>query len=141
MKRALYGASTTPCSLAAEARRNGCLGEPWLVSKWGYRTAVARVLVVGLLAGALFVTTPEGVQPAGASVSGPIMGIGAVCDGSGQMSGFWAWGMPIQSPPVTQADGALLYRVPGAIDGKDGFFEIAINPNAGAIFHRTFVGG
>jgi len=97
MKRVLYAASTTLSSLAAQARRKGCPGEERLVSKWGHRSAVARVLVVGLLAGALFVTTPEGVQPAGASVSGPIMGIGAVCDGSGQMSGFWAWGMPIQS--------------------------------------------
>ena len=47
----------------------------------------------------------------------------------------------LRSTPVTQADGSLLYRVPGAINGKDGFFEIAVNPSSGTIFHRTFVGG
>lgn len=47
----------------------------------------------------------------------------------------------LKSTPVTQADGSLLYRVPGSINGKDGFFEIAVNPNTQTIFHRTFVGG
>lgn len=47
----------------------------------------------------------------------------------------------LRSTPVTQADGALLYRVPGSINGKDGFFEIALNPNIQTIFHRIFVGG
>lgn len=47
----------------------------------------------------------------------------------------------LKSPPVTQADGSLLYRVPGSINGKDGFFEIAVNPATETIFHRTFVGG
>lgn len=47
----------------------------------------------------------------------------------------------LRSTPVRQADGSLLYRVPGSINGKDGFFEIALNPDTGTIFHRTFVGG
>jgi hypothetical protein len=47
----------------------------------------------------------------------------------------------LRSTPVTQADGSLLYRVPGSINGKDGFFEIAVNPTTETIFHRTFVGG
>ncbi|MSW77049.1 MAG: hypothetical protein F2828_05265 [Actinobacteria bacterium] len=47
----------------------------------------------------------------------------------------------LQSTPVTQADGSLLYRVAGSITGKDGVFEIAVNWVRGAIFHRTFRGG
>ena len=47
----------------------------------------------------------------------------------------------LRGSPVRQADGSLLYRVPGSINGKDGFFEIALNPGTGTIFHRTFVGG
>ncbi len=47
----------------------------------------------------------------------------------------------LRSTPVRQADGSLLYRTPGSINGKDGFFEIALNPDTGTIFHRTFVGG
>jgi hypothetical protein len=40
--------------------------------------------------------------------------------------------------PVTQADGSLLYRKPGSIKGKDGVYEIAVNPQTGTIFHRTW---
>jgi hypothetical protein len=47
----------------------------------------------------------------------------------------------LRTTPVSQADGSLLYRMPGSINGKDGFFEIALNPDTGTIFHRTFVGG
>jgi hypothetical protein len=47
----------------------------------------------------------------------------------------------LKSTPVAQADGSLLYRVPGSINSKDGFFEIAVNPSTETIFHRTFVGG
>jgi len=47
----------------------------------------------------------------------------------------------LKSTPVTQADGSLLYRIPGSINSKDGFFEIAVNPSTQTIFHRTFVGG
>ncbi|MCP4305640.1 MAG: hypothetical protein GY788_12320 [bacterium] len=47
----------------------------------------------------------------------------------------------LRSTPVTQADGSLLYRVPGSINTKDGLFEIALNPDTQTIFHRTFVGG
>ncbi|HVE95052.1 MAG TPA: DNRLRE domain-containing protein [Acidimicrobiales bacterium] len=47
----------------------------------------------------------------------------------------------LRSAPVGQADGSLLYRVPGSINGKDGFFELAVNPDTGTIFHRTFIGG
>lgn len=47
----------------------------------------------------------------------------------------------LQSNPIRQADGSLLYRTPGSINSKGGFFEIAVNPETGTIFHRTFVGG
>ncbi|MGH9189654.1 MAG: hypothetical protein ACRD0Q_06435 [Acidimicrobiales bacterium] len=47
----------------------------------------------------------------------------------------------LRSTPVRQADGSLLYRTSGGINGKDGFFEIAVNSDTGTIFHRTFVGG
>ncbi|MEJ7764831.1 MAG: RHS repeat-associated core domain-containing protein, partial [Acidimicrobiales bacterium] len=47
----------------------------------------------------------------------------------------------LRSTPVRQADGSLLYRSPGSINGKDGFFEMAVNTDTGTIFHRTFVGG
>jgi len=46
----------------------------------------------------------------------------------------------LRMTPVRQADGSLLYRAPGSLNGKDGFFEIARNPDTGTIFHRTFVG-
>ena len=46
----------------------------------------------------------------------------------------------LKQKPITQADGSLLYRKPGTLNGKDGFFEIALNPETKTIFHRTFVG-
>ena len=42
--------------------------------------------------------------------------------------------------PIIQADGSLLFRKAGTLNGKSGFFEIALNPNTKTIFHRTFVG-
>ena len=42
--------------------------------------------------------------------------------------------------PITQADGSLLYRHAGHLNGKSGFYEIGLNPQTKTIFHRTFVG-
>ena len=42
--------------------------------------------------------------------------------------------------PVVQSDGSYLFRKAGSLNGKDGFFEIGLNPKTKTIFHRTFVG-
>ncbi|GAB3769477.1 DUF6531 domain-containing protein [Microlunatus parietis] len=44
----------------------------------------------------------------------------------------------LSATPITQADNSLLYRQPGSINGSDGVFEIAVNPETELIFHRTF---
>ncbi|MFK0004325.1 RHS repeat-associated core domain-containing protein [Paenarthrobacter sp. NPDC090522] len=44
----------------------------------------------------------------------------------------------LRSNPMTQADGSYLYRIPGEINGKAGVYEIALNPDSGIIFHRTW---
>ncbi len=46
----------------------------------------------------------------------------------------------LKTKPIIQKDGSLLYRSPGTLNGKNGIFEICINPNSNTIFHRTFVG-
>ena len=43
--------------------------------------------------------------------------------------------------PIKQADSSLLFRNQGTLNGKNGFFEIALNPDTNTIFHRTFVRG
>lgn len=44
----------------------------------------------------------------------------------------------LRQKPTTQADGSLLYRKVGEINGKSGTFEIAVNPDTGVIFHRSW---
>jgi hypothetical protein len=44
----------------------------------------------------------------------------------------------LESTPTVQDDGSLLYRVPGAMNGKDGVYEIGLNPNTNTVFHRFF---
>ncbi len=46
----------------------------------------------------------------------------------------------LKSRPMTQNDGSLLFRHSGSLNGKEGFFEIALNKETGTIFHRTFIG-
>lgn len=46
----------------------------------------------------------------------------------------------LRTTPVRQPNGSLLYRKPGTLNGKDGFYEIGVNPETQTIFHRTFVG-
>lgn len=46
----------------------------------------------------------------------------------------------LKQGPIKQADGSFLYRLEGSLNGKNGFFEIAVNPETRTIFHRTFVG-
>ncbi|MGL5720598.1 MAG: DUF637 domain-containing protein, partial [Alphaproteobacteria bacterium] len=41
--------------------------------------------------------------------------------------------------PIIQKDGSLLYRAPGVLGNKKGYFEMAINPRTETIFHRVFV--
>ena len=42
------------------------------------------------------------------------------------------------STPVLRKDGSLQYNHKGSMSGKDGVFEITINPETGIIFHRNF---
>lgn len=44
----------------------------------------------------------------------------------------------LREKPITQADGSLLYRKPGDVSGRSGVYEIALNPDTGIIFHRTW---
>ena len=44
----------------------------------------------------------------------------------------------LSASPRTQADNSLLYRQPGSLNGSEGVFEIALNPETEQIFHRTF---
>ncbi|EOM75829.1 RHS repeat protein [Rhodococcus rhodnii] len=44
----------------------------------------------------------------------------------------------LQSHPIPQADGSLMYRADGFLDGKPGSYEIALNPDRNLIFHRTW---
>ncbi|MGH2917078.1 MAG: hypothetical protein ACRDLS_00545 [Solirubrobacteraceae bacterium] len=44
----------------------------------------------------------------------------------------------LKQAPIKQADGSLLYRKSGSINGKDGVYEIAVNPDTGTIFRRTW---
>jgi hypothetical protein len=44
----------------------------------------------------------------------------------------------LKEAPIKQADGSLLYRKRGSINGKSGVYEIAVNPETGTIFHRTW---
>jgi len=46
----------------------------------------------------------------------------------------------LRETPVKQADGSLLYRKAGSLNGTEGVYEIAVNPETGTIFHRTFRG-
>jgi len=46
--------------------------------------------------------------------------------------------MILKTKPIKQPDGSLLYRKKGTLNGKEGYFEIAVNPENGTIFHRTF---
>jgi len=46
----------------------------------------------------------------------------------------------LKSKPTLQKDGSLLYRKEGLLNGKEGFFEIAINTETNTIFHRCFIG-
>jgi RHS repeat-associated protein len=46
----------------------------------------------------------------------------------------------LRTKPVIQADGSLLYRMPGTINETSGVFEIAVNPTTRTIFHRVFRG-
>lgn len=46
----------------------------------------------------------------------------------------------LKTKPITQADGSLLYRMPGNINKTDGVFEMAVNPQTQTIFHRQFRG-
>jgi len=39
-----------------------------------------------------------------------------------------------------QDDGSLLYRKRGSLNGHSGYYEIAVNPDTGTIFHRNFKG-
>lgn len=39
---------------------------------------------------------------------------------------------------IVQADGSLLYRKVGSVNGKDGVYEIGVNPETNTIFHRTW---
>jgi hypothetical protein len=44
----------------------------------------------------------------------------------------------LKATPIVQKDGSLLYRQAGSINGKEGLFEIAVNPETKLIIHRTF---
>lgn len=44
----------------------------------------------------------------------------------------------LKEKPIAQSDGSLLYRKVGSINGKDGIYEIAVNPETKTIFHRTW---
>lgn len=44
----------------------------------------------------------------------------------------------LREKPIAQTDGSLLYRKTGEINGRDGIYEIALNPDTGTIFHRTW---
>jgi hypothetical protein len=46
----------------------------------------------------------------------------------------------LTAKPTVQQDGSLLYRKSGSLNGKNGVFEIALNPETKTIFHRTFRG-
>ena len=48
-------------------------------------------------------------------------------------------GRNVKQSPINQADGSLLHRLEGSLNGNDGFFEIAINPETNTISHRIFV--
>lgn len=43
----------------------------------------------------------------------------------------------LREKAIAQADGCLLFRESGPINGKDGTYEIALNPDTGVTFHRT----
>ncbi|MGL4427019.1 MAG: hypothetical protein ACRCUQ_04625, partial [Alphaproteobacteria bacterium] len=45
----------------------------------------------------------------------------------------------LKARPIIQKDGSLLYRTPGVLRNKKGYFEMAINPRTETIFHRVFV--
>ena len=47
----------------------------------------------------------------------------------------------LKTKPITQANGTLLFRKAGTLNGKQGFFEIGLNSETKVIFHRTFRGG
>lgn len=40
--------------------------------------------------------------------------------------------------PIKQQDGSLLYQKSGFVNGKQGNYEIVLNPKTGVIFHRQF---
>jgi RHS repeat-associated protein len=44
----------------------------------------------------------------------------------------------LKETPTVQTDGSLLYRKAGSINGEEGIYEIAVNPDTGTIFHRTW---
>jgi hypothetical protein len=44
----------------------------------------------------------------------------------------------LKEKPIVQSDGSLLYRKAGSINGKDGLYEIAVNPETNTIFHRMW---
>ncbi len=46
----------------------------------------------------------------------------------------------LKSNPIVQNDGSLLFRHHGFLNGKEGFYEIALNKETHTIFHRSFVG-
>jgi len=43
----------------------------------------------------------------------------------------------LNSTPVLQTDGSLLYQATGTLNGKEKIYEIAVNPDTNTIFHRT----
>jgi hypothetical protein len=45
----------------------------------------------------------------------------------------------LNSNPICQGDGSLLYALPGRLNSAQGFFTLAVNPNKNVIFHRVFV--
>ncbi|MFW9873666.1 MAG: RHS repeat domain-containing protein, partial [Candidatus Thorarchaeota archaeon] len=46
----------------------------------------------------------------------------------------------LKTKPIKRIDGSLLYRHTGILNGKQGIYEIGLNPDTGIIFHRTFRG-
>ena len=44
----------------------------------------------------------------------------------------------LKENPIVQSDGSLLYRKAGSINGKNGTYEVALNPETNTIFHRTW---
>lgn len=108
------------------------------------RAGAALLTDVGAIEGIDALNASDGIASADSCESGltydPRIREGGLEDPVGHNFPYSFEGAILEAVPKVQADGSLLYEMPGTINNTGGVFQLGLNPQRQLIFHRAFNG-